>query len=88
LNTGLIEEEKTHQQFKELRKSDLEGKLRRSRDKWIHEGEKPSNYFWNFENRFFVSKTMNKFYSRNGTLLNNQEEILTKTMNNFKSLYT
>ena len=37
---------------------------------------------------FFVSKTMNKFYSRNGTLLNNQEEILTETMNHFKSLYT
>ena len=50
--------------------------------------KKTSNYFWNFENRFFVSKTMNKFYSRNGTLLNNQEEILTKIMNNFKSLYT
>ena len=37
---------------------------------------------------FFVSKTMKIFYSRNGTLLNNQEEILTKIMNNFKSLYT
>ena len=29
-----------------------------------------------------------KLYSRNGTLLNNEEEILAETMNHFKSLYS
>ena len=73
---------------KELRKQYLEGKLIRSRAEWIHQGEKLSNYFCNLENRNFVSKTMNKLYSRNGTLLNILEEILTETMNHFKSLYS
>jgi len=86
LNIDLIEEKS--EELKELRKKYLEGKLIRSRAKWINERDKPSNYFCNLENRNFVSKTMNKLYSRNGTLLHNKEEILTEAMNHFKSLYS
>ena len=56
--------------------------------KWIHEGEKPTNYFCNLENRNFVSKAMNKLYSKNGTLLVDQKLIINETMRHFKDLYT
>jgi len=53
LNIDLIEEKS--EELKELRKKYLEGKLIRSRAKWINERDKPSNYFCNLENRNFVS---------------------------------
>ena len=53
MNTYLIEEKK--EKLKELRTNYLEGKLIRSRAKWIHEGEKPSTHFCNFFKNYFDS---------------------------------
>jgi len=46
---------KKNEELKELRTNYLEGKLIRSRAKWINEGEKPSTYFCNFFKNYFDS---------------------------------
>ena len=66
----------------------LEGKLVRSRAKWIFEGEKPTSSFCNLENRNYTYKIMNKLYSKNGSLLTDQRYILTETANHYKDLYS
>ena len=66
----------------------MEGKLIRSRAKWMFEGEKPSNYFCNLENRNYVYKIMNKLYSKSGNSLTEQKDIIQENRNHYKSLYT
>jgi Reverse transcriptase (RNA-dependent DNA polymerase) len=70
-----------------LRKKKLEGSLVRSRAKWILEGEKPTKYFSNLENRNFTSKLMNSLYSHSGQLLQDQNEILKEAERHYKNLY-
>lgn len=72
----------------EIRQTKLEGSLIRSRAKWILEGEKPTRYFCNLENRNFTSKLMNSIYSNSGQLLQDQDDILKETENHFKRLYS
>ena len=52
------------------------------------EGEKPTSYFCNLENRNYISKIMNKLYSKNGSLLTDQRYIWTETANHYKDLYS
>ena len=74
-------------ELEELRNKVLQGKMIRSRAKWIAEGDKRSNDVCNLEHRNFVSKVMNKLYNTNGILLSDQNEILEETLNHYKSLY-
>ena len=37
----------------------------RSRAKWMDEGENPTNYFLNFENRHYTNKTIPKIIKKN-----------------------
>ena len=51
----------------------MKGKIVRSRLQWLQQGEKPSRFFMNLENKNFVEKTINKVKLRNGscvTILN------------------
>ena len=43
-------------ELNKLREKRLEGTMVRARARWIEQGEKPSKYFCNLENRNFVSK--------------------------------
>lgn len=86
INVDLLEEKK--QELQQLRNKKLNGKLIRSRAKWIQEGEKPTQYFCNLENRNFVSKIMSKLQAKNGNILSSQNEILEETMKHYKTLYT
>ena len=52
INVPLLEEKQ--KELQDIRKSKMEGKLIRSRAKWMFEGENPSNYFCNLENRNYV----------------------------------
>ena len=52
------------------------GNLVRSRIQWLHEGEKPTKYFSNLENKNFIEKTIKKIQLKNGTLVTNQKEVL------------
>jgi len=71
----------------ELRRKKMEGVLIRSRAKWIQEGEKPTNYYCNLENRNFVSKCMNTLTTQAGQHLHTQEEILSETKRHYQNLY-
>jgi hypothetical protein len=64
----------------------MQGVFIRSRAKWNLEGEKPSRYFCNMENRYNVSKTMKYFYDISGTLLTDQKEILQEVAGHYKKL--
>lgn len=86
MDTPIIQEKKN--ELLDIRKKKLEGSFIRSRAKWVYEGEKPSKYFCNLESRHFVSKHMNGLYSKTGTFLQNQEEILLETMYHYKTLYS
>ena len=44
--------------------------------KWLVEGEKPSSYFCNLENKNFLEKTIKKLKTQDGKILNDQKEIL------------
>ena len=76
------------QELLEIRKKRLEGSLVRSRAKWVLEGEKPSKYFCNLENRHFVSKHMASLYTNTGNLIFDQNSILNETKNHYKNLYS
>ena len=48
----------------------------RSRLQWLHEGEKPSKFFCNLENKNFIEKTIKKIQLRNGSIVTDQKEVL------------
>lgn len=54
------------------------GNLIRSRAKWLSEGEKPTSYFLNLENRNYVNKTIPKLIKQDNNIhveINKQEDI-------------
>ena len=70
----------------ELREHKLKGALIRARWQQITEGEKPSKYFLNLENRNFVSKHIREI--KKGTInINNPKEILEEMKIFYESLY-
>lgn len=78
---------KKKKELQDLRQKRLEGARIRSRAKWINEGEKPSNYFCNLENRNFTSKAMNNLLSSTGNVLRCQEEVLNEVEKFYSNLY-
>ena len=66
----------------------MEGAKIRSRAKWIEHGEKNSKYFCNLENNNFISKSMSKLATKNGQIVDNQEEIMETVKSFYKSLYS
>jgi hypothetical protein len=65
----------------------MNGIFVRSKAKWLHEGEKPTWYFRNLENRNYVSKLMNSLISDKGQHLKSQNEILLETKHHYEKLY-
>jgi len=84
INENQISElENKKQELENYCKNKLKGKMVRSRAKWIDEGEKPTNYFCGLESKNFTSKIIPKVEKEDGTIINNQFEIL----NEVKSFY-
>ena len=71
-----------------LRKKKMEDVKVRSRARWICDGEKVTKYFCHLETRHYVSKCMNSLISNSGNLIQDQNEILSETMQFYKNLYT
>ena len=71
-----------------IRKNKLIGALIRSRANWIENGEKPTKYFCNLENRHFISKRMNILIDRTGKEINKDEDIIEETKLFYENLYT
>ena len=71
----------------DLRKKKMEGVFIRSKAKWIQEGEKPTKYFCNLENRNYVSKFMNSLTTTTGECIKTQQQILSETKRHYQNLY-
>ena len=72
--------------LKLLREKKLEGMLIRSRCQWIHEGEKPSKYFCNLENRNFINKRI-FFLENDGRMIFDEQDIINETKLFYANLY-
>ena len=92
-----LEQETTHRhdilenkkkELIEIREKKMEGVRVRSRAKWVEEGEKPTSYFCNLENRNFVSKCMTSLISHKNKLIKTQSDILNEAKLFFKKLYS
>ena len=73
--------------LQEMRDKKTKGMIVRSRLQWLQNGEKPSRYFCNLENRNFASKRMCFLVNDKGDTLFEQDEILEETHNFYKNLY-
>ena len=43
-----------------IREERIQGQMIRSRIQWLHEGEKPSKYFFNLDKRHYLEKTVKR----------------------------
>ena len=69
----------------------MTGCMIRSRAKWINDGEKPSNYFLNLENRHFTNKIIPKIIITENDIQKEvikQEDISVEVENFYKRLYS
>ena len=89
LSTASIEILKVKErELEQFRLKRMEGVKVRSRARWVEEGEKPSRYFCNMENRHFTSKMMPKLVRTNGTIASDINEIKEETRAFYKRLYS
>jgi hypothetical protein len=65
----------------------MRGQYIRSRTLWIEEREKPTIFFCNFENKHFVSKTIQKLVIDENVVVDDQKEILKQTKQFYEKLY-
>lgn len=84
---NLIEIEEKESQLRMLRQNEMRGQYIRSQTQWIEEGEKPTNFFCNLENKNFVSKTIKKLVIDENVVIDDQKEILKQTKQFYEKLY-
>lgn len=75
-------------QLEEIRTDKIKGTILRSRARWIDEGEKPTKYFLNLENRNFTSKLIPKLILEDGSEITDTAEILKAQKTYYKELYS
>lgn len=86
IKNEVLEEKRT--ELRNIRNKTLQGLMIRSRTKWIDEGEKPTKYFCNMENRNYTSKAMPNLFKSNGVLTETESEIIKETKLFYENLYT
>ena len=74
------------EELENLREVKIRGQHVRSRLHWLSEGERPSRFFCNLENRNFVEKTVKKI-NNNGQILIDQKNILQHMENYYSNLF-
>ena len=74
-------------ELEEIRKTELNGLLLRTRCKWIENGEKPTKYFLSLEKRNFVNKNISKLVNKDGNNIYLQNEILEEVKSYYCNLY-
>lgn len=83
--------EEKKKESESIRQHKLMGNLIRSGAKWINEGEKPTSYFLNLENRNFTNKVIPKLTrieNNKHIEITKQTEILSEVEHFYKTLYT
>ena len=73
-NLEFLEQKK--KELEDIRIKRIKGCIIRSKARWLEEGEKPTRYFFNLENRNYTSKIIPKLQKENSTIITKQEEIL------------
>ena len=73
-NPQLVMDKKA--ELETLRQQKIKGEMVRTRGHWLKEGEKPTKFFCNLENRNFVEKTMKKIKLSDGSFIVEQKEAL------------
>ena len=79
--------ERMKTQLEQLRRKKIDGMIVRSRIKWITEGDKPSRYFCNLENRNFTNRSISFLEKHNGEIIDDQTDILKEVQHFYKTLY-
>ena len=59
-----------------FRQQKVKGEMVRARVNWLKDGEKPTKFFCNLENRNFIEKTMKKMQLPDGSVIFEQKEVL------------
>ncbi|KAL9983775.1 hypothetical protein ACROYT_G006002 [Oculina patagonica] len=84
-------EQKEHEHLKtELRnihEKRAEGAIFRSKVRWIQEGEKPTNYFFNMERRNFNKKVISEIAITEGYVTNDEKKIMEEIKSFYENLY-
>ena len=83
----VLELERIKHELEQLRKKKIEGIAVRCRATWINEGEKPTRYFCNLENRNFISKTVSFIEKPDGQVIDDQADILREAEQFYVALY-
>ena len=74
--------------LKKIMQYKTKGAILRSKVRWYEEGERNTRYFYNLEKRNYEKRTIAKLKRPNGTVTNDQFEILREQMEYCKALYT
>ena len=80
-NSLLLDKKK---QLQKIRENKIKGQQIRSKLQWLKEGEKPTKFFCNLENKNFIEKTVKKLQTSTGKMITHQKELL----ENIKNYYT
>lgn len=80
--------EEKHNELEEFRNIRLKGQCIRSKANWIDQGEKPTKYFANLESRNYINKQILVIEKDDGSIIRNQQEILSETKTFYANLYT
>ena len=79
-------ESKKHELI-QLREQNMKGHYVRSRVQWLHEGERPTQYFCSLEQHNYLNKTIKKVKKKDNTLITDQGQILLELKNFYSQLY-
>ena len=85
MNTELLQDKK--KELEEIRNKKVKGNMVTSRMQWLHQGEKPSKFFCNLENKNFIEKTVKKVQLTNGSFIIEQKEVLNQIKDYYANLF-
>ena len=84
-NLQLLSDKKV--ELQKIREYKIKGQQLRNKMQWLSEGEKPTRYFCNLENKHFIEKTIKKLQILDGHFITDQKEILNNIRNFYASLF-
>ena len=83
--TDLLDDKKA--ELQEIRNTQLQGHIIRSRIQWLSEGEKPSKWFCSLEYKNYIEKTIKRVELPNGSNITEQNQILKAVKEFYENLF-
>ena len=74
-------------ELEKIRQIKIKGEQIRSRVQWLDQGEKPTKYFCNLENKNYVEKTIRNIQLDNGSFITDQNLILHQIKKYYQNLF-